>query len=99
MIGTGAPMYRGARGEEKDNDLAHVRREHVRPYGCPVRRLAVLAALIAVAAGCTPSENPGRPVTVDIAQIGDDCWFEVGHRDRDGLPGGPTDPRVEVHCP
>ena len=60
----------------------------------------VLLALVATVAGCTMfGGNPRRPVTVDISEISDDCWYEVGHHDRDGLPGGPTDPRVEVHCP
>ena len=82
--------------------VAHVRPANVlcvlkaNAYGLGVGAYARTLA----EAGCTMfGGNPGRPVTVDISEISDDCWYEVGHHDRDGLPGGPTDPRVEVHCP
>lgn len=39
-------------------------------------------------------------VTVRLSDLpGHDCWFEVGYRDVDGLPGGVKTARVEQMCP
>lgn len=42
----------------------------------------------------------GTVVRVDISRLpSQDCEYVVGHRDLDGLPGGPTRPRMRVDCP